>query len=122
MRNRVLSIVAALGFSLHILVPPGFMPASVSDGWHLQWCPDGMSAEVMHALFGHAHHHSADQTQTFAHCDLSGLYADVDLQSHALPPGDAENPQPDQAWVTLLHSPEFRSGYLSRAPPAHAPI
>lgn len=99
--------LAVLALSLRVLVPGGYMPASVADGWYLQWCPDGVSVEVLEALFGqsaagdsaHAHHlHHAgpgpgdpsapaaeqfDGPPAYAQCDLSGFSADL---HHAVAP------------------------------------
>ncbi|MEM9620901.1 MAG: hypothetical protein AAF993_04580 [Pseudomonadota bacterium] len=117
MKPRTLSIFVALSLSLHIFVPPGFMPASVSDGWYLKWCPDGMPAEVMHALFGHAHHHAHDSDASFAQCDLSGLYADIDQQPPGLEGADATPPLANPPTVLSLFTSSANPGYFSRAPP-----
>ncbi len=49
------------------------MPTNIGDGWYLQLCPEGMSAQVMGALFGneHAHHHT-ETGNAFTQCELGG--------------------------------------------------
>lgn len=53
----ILALLAAV--LLRVAVPVGYMPAPVASGWPVQLCPDGLSAEVMVALFGPAHQHHA---------------------------------------------------------------
>jgi hypothetical protein len=58
-RALVLATVTAL--LLQALVPAGFMPVSVSDGWPLALCPDRLAPNAVQALLGerggHHHHH-----------------------------------------------------------------
>ena len=49
------------------------MPGRIGDGEFVKLCPDGMSAELMVALFGHQHDHHAHAAEAeFAQCDLGG--------------------------------------------------
>jgi hypothetical protein len=53
----ILALLAAV--VLRVAVPVGYMPAPLASGWPVQLCPDGLSAEVMVALFGPSHQHHA---------------------------------------------------------------
>ena len=119
MSRRIPAILAAFSLALHVIVPPGFMPASVDDGWHLKWCPDGMSAELMYALFGHAHHHhDSDAAQEgFQQCDLSVLSAELALALHILPVSDVDNADRPAPRLDSLFLPVIQGYYHSRAPP-----
>jgi len=125
--KRVLQWLALSGVLLRILVPAGFMPADVGDGWYLKLCPDGMPASTMVALFGHHHHHHADghadgQEEHFAadmlQCDLGGgLSADtvaygVQLSVAVAATGIDETQPVAPATVRALPS-----AYHPRAPP-----
>ena len=123
MKRRLLFILAILSLSLHVIVPPGFMPANVNDGWHLSWCPDGMPDEVMYALFGHAHHHHGSDSKTsFSQCDLSGLYAELDLQYPSSSTDVVALPHVWRVPPVLVSRIDARANYAARAPPLFALI
>ncbi len=136
---RLLMVSALL---LRVAIPAGYMPASIaSDGWYLQWCPNGVSAEVMAALFEtarndhgsphsgqhHQHHrgqatHLTEEVESAPsgpmQCDFGVLGADV----HAAP----DTPLPSAlvlptAPAILVPAPLVdarpRAAYRSRAPP-----
>ncbi len=71
-------LLALAAFGLRALVPVGFMPAAVGQGWFLQLCPQGMSEAAMAVLLGKQHHHHHHQTQGKAQsaspvqCELGG--------------------------------------------------
>lgn len=44
---------------LRVVVPAGFMPSSLSEGWYLALCPDGVPVAWMVEFLGHDHHGSA---------------------------------------------------------------
>ena len=128
---RAMQALAIFALCLRVLVPGGYMPASVADGWYLQWCPDGVSVEVLEILFAsaeaspaHAHHHGAPspadeqaESGSYAQCDLSGFSADA----------QAASPLPSilagvltTAATPLLPAPPATArvvAYRSRAPP-----
>ena len=117
MQKRALATLVALSLCLHIAVPAGFMPASVASGWPLQWCPEGMSASSMRALFGHAHHHhhSADQPD-FQQCDLSGLYAES-MVAATVAIIDSDSAQPTYSLIARFSRTTKPGHYHPRAPP-----
>ncbi len=117
MSRRLFITLALAGLSLQVVVPPGFMPASVDDGWHLKWCPDGMSTELMHALFGHAHHH-ADESVPYKQCDLSGLSADNDIPDAAATLTGGPDAQVLLPVPGPRHTSTAYTAYRPRAPPA----
>ncbi len=87
--------LAIFALCLRVLVPGGYMPANMADGWYLQWCPDGVPVEVLEILFAspeaspaHAHHHGAPsptdeqaESGSYVQCDASGSSADAQLAS-----------------------------------------
>jgi hypothetical protein len=121
--HKLLSL-ALLGLLLRVAVPAGYMPASVSGGWYLQLCPDGVPATVMAALSGHAHahhqeHDGGDAGRSYVQCDLgTGLSNAVALQQ---PFGVSPSPAIDSpqlpAIVSRLEHTSLRA-YRSRAPPS----
>ncbi|MFK7915321.1 MAG: hypothetical protein AB8B93_15515 [Pseudomonadales bacterium] len=54
---RVLQISLLAVLLLRVLVPVGYMPAALADGWPVQLCPDGLSSAAMTALLGEQHQH-----------------------------------------------------------------
>jgi len=126
----------ALALLLRIAIPLGYMPTASDDGWYLKFCPDGMPAAAMVALFGdtHQHHHVGhhsshntaqhadvqnDEHAGFAQCDLGGGLA-LDLVANA----DAIGTRVIQAlptWHgadTWLPAADAWQRFRSRAPPS----
>ena len=117
--HRPLSRLALVGLLLRVLVPAGFMPASVSDGWYLQWCPGSTPASVLAALLDHGdHQHHGDDTASYVQCDLGSAFS-----SPTMAAGFAEAaPLPVQPtflpWeVRTQVDATTLSAYESRAPP-----
>lgn len=128
---------------LRVAIPAGYMPASIaSDGWYLQWCPNGVSAEVMTALFEaagstesfqgahqHQHHHghaqpAAEEADTppsgATHCDFGILSADAHGAPQSAPPPALTPPAELAALPGKSIVPTRpRTTYLARAPPRH---
>lgn len=104
---------------LRILVPAGFMPASVADGWYLTLCPDGWSRQALTVLLGHQHHHAPEHhSGGVQQCELGGGLAApcVTAAGGAEPraPGSSPAPPLPQATPVLaVPDPAFRP----RAPP-----
>jgi len=129
-----------VALALRVVIPAGFMPASISDGWFIQLCPQGLSPAAMELLHpGHgqnrtdhndhdAHHaghggqvdgdnpHDESAPDT-VYCPLGNLYSAAGVpQSFDLGPVLAvatERP----AEETLPAIVYRRTGYRSRAPP-----
>ena len=69
---RLLQLALLATLLLRVLVPVGYMPAKLSEGWPVQLCPDGMSAAAMTALLGDQHqHHGMHAMHGGAHSDLA---------------------------------------------------
>lgn len=56
--SRTLVFLAAVGLAGRVLVPAGFMPAALGDGWPVKLCPASPGAEWLSA--SHADHHASD--------------------------------------------------------------
>ncbi|MEO0972082.1 MAG: hypothetical protein AAFX85_03240 [Pseudomonadota bacterium] len=137
---RALRVLAVLALCLRVLVPVGYMPASLAGGWYLQWCPDGLPVEVVEALFAgeaasaaHAHHHQghADATAqsdaspgdgTYAQCDLSGFSSDLAPAQATSAPSVADVTAVVAARRVDRQGRPPRLSYRSRAPPAPSPL
>jgi len=112
----MLARLALLGVALRLAVPAGYMPADLSDGWYLEWCPDGLPVAVTAALLGHGHHHHDDGDD--GRCELGGgLSTTAVLEppvASELVPALAE---PAVWQIPLRPSPAATKAYDSRAPP-----
>lgn len=88
--RRLIACIALLAILLRAAVPAGFMPGSLTSGWYLVLCPDGISSSAMMALLGeqqdHSHHHMHAQgsgtpgsdssaNASFNQCDLGSGYS-----------------------------------------------
>ena len=82
--RRALASVALLAIILRVLVPAGFMPAPLSDGWYLSLCPQGHSSAAVTALpdeGGHHLHHAIAESgkhspqQMAEQCELGDAFA-----------------------------------------------
>jgi len=142
-RARITATVTRLtlaALALRIVVPAGFMPASISDGWFIQLCPQGLSPAAMELLHpghgqsdndhsGHDDHHAQHGGQPDGgnphdesapdsnYCPLGSLYS-----AAAVPQSDDQGPilavnaeRPEEE--TLSAIVYRRTGYQSRAPP-----
>ena len=77
--RRALSYLLLTTLLLRIAVPVGYMPTSVSGGWYLEICPDGLTPAVMQVFMGehhHHHHHGSDDGKAApVFCDLGAGFA-----------------------------------------------
>lgn len=55
--HRWLTCFALLAVLLRVLVPSGYMPAALNDGWHLKLCSHGMTDATAMVLLGQGEHH-----------------------------------------------------------------
>lgn len=139
-RHAILSLALGASLLLRVLVPAGYMPAPVADGWPLQLCPDGMPMAAMRALLGDGHHHhrhhggpaafaaanaGADAVADTAaaampaQCELgAGFAAATLLDSAGVPPSFVGAPTIVRRDPAAPTAPPHRPAYQSRAPPA----
>ncbi len=126
-RHRLLFTITGTAFLLRLLVPSGYMPASVDSGWPLQLCGNGIPAAVMAHLTGahhhhHAHNHAHGGTGSKPeHCDLGGGFA-ADTVLASMEVDDAAPPAALMP-LPLPRVPGQSSAYPAqqpRAPPAAA--
>ena len=120
-KHSVLSAFAALALLLRVAIPSGFMPSSVSDGWFLQLCPDGLPTHVMVALFGEHHFHRGSDSDTFFQCDYdSGVIGDVLLDASVSPCSVAGGISAVATRIESRNHGKPTLGFLSRAPPHYS--
>ncbi len=79
--KRLFACLSLAAIGLQAAIPAGFMPTNLASGWYVQLCPNGMSAELMAAVFGdehHHHHHGGGDNSSGEpsfECDLAGFSA-----------------------------------------------
>jgi hypothetical protein len=130
--RRRLASLAMLAMLLRVVIPSGYMPSSLADGWYLQFCPDGIPSAVMALLIGddshHHHHHGdmadamksgseSDSASMFNQCDIGGGFASAFIpQAVELPVGTVIRSYVIYfRFSTPTSSPSHH--YLARAPP-----
>ena len=90
--RQYLLLIALAMLGVRALAPLGYMPASAGTGLLYELCPEGMPAEVMHALWGGGHHHhhgddggGATESCPIGHMLAAAMAADVDASTVVLP-------------------------------------
>ncbi|MDJ0711155.1 MAG: hypothetical protein QNJ14_12220 [Woeseiaceae bacterium] len=120
-RLRQLLLSAALVMlGVRALTPLGYMPATVGEGLLYELCPEGMPAEIMHALSGggHHHHHGGESQASAESCPIghmlaSAMAVDLDSPIVVIPKPGLLEPSPQV--VAGVRAP---SATRCRSPPA----
>ena len=118
--RQFLQLIAFAMLGLRALTPLGYMPASAGTGLLYELCPEGMPAEIMHALSGggHHHHHGGDKGGASESCPVghmlaSAMAADIEIPAVFVP---------EPVLFVRSSSPAVdcraRSGHRCRSPPA----
>jgi len=119
--RKLLLLVLALSFGIKALVPVGYMPTSLGDGWPVTICFSGLP-QGLHAVLGGSHFHSEDDDDAhWRHCPLEALSAAYAITSEYQPPV-FDSRQGFSAAVQFkpsIAAPVF--GFRARAPPVSAP-
>lgn len=113
---------ALAAFLIRALIPVGFMPAPVSNGWPIVLCPTGLSdASIQTLLALHAHHSSGESGSNSEYSELCPL--GMQLGAAFLPVETLSLSVHLVARVVI--TPSTTTGmarhffsYLSRAPPS----
>ena len=113
-----------LAFACRFAIPPGYMPASLSEGGPIVFCPTGMPAGFGMDT-GHDHHSdhgTGSETSAWEHCPLGALF-DADSVTvelvFALPTPQRHRPATFE--VDRLFSISS-SPFRARAPPVFDPV
>lgn len=74
--------IAVCVLALRALVPAGYMPGALDNGWHLQICPEGLNGHERAVLMGTAgsgpgHHHDNHHDAAYLDCELGGASAEA---------------------------------------------
>ena len=118
--RQYLLLIALAMLGVRALTPLGYMPASAGTGLLYELCPDGMPAEVMHALAGGGHHHhggggkgGASESCPIGHMLTSAVANDIDISTVVIP-------EPEVFMVPSVVSCDSRARihYRCRSPPA----
>lgn len=111
-------VLAAI--ALQATIPVGYMPGNIADGTFVEFCPAGVSAEVMAAIAGHTtdHHEHSETGSEFLQCDLGGgpgaaLLDNVWADGTFFETTTALRPASNRLILRTNH----RIGYQPRSPP-----
>ena len=108
--------LALLGLLLHALVPAGFMPASLEEGWYVKPCPESSLANEMSGHDDH-HHHANDHEASFEQCDLGGFSSLAEIHADSAAGFLVFSAAPVQIVASDRYSRITSFSYLARAPP-----
>ena len=108
--------LALLGLLLHALVPTGFMPASLEEGWYVKPCHENSLANAM-LEHGDHHHHANDDEASFEHCDLGGFSSLAEIQPDSPAGVLVFSAAPILIGASDRYSRITTFSYLARAPP-----
>lgn len=73
--RRPVGLLVLLSFFLQVLIPVGYMPASVASGQFVQLCPSGLSPELMQLL--HPQHKIASSNDLESSRHHHGAYTEA---------------------------------------------
>ncbi len=118
--RKYLLLIALAMLGVRALTPLGYMPASAGTGLLYELCPEGMPAEIMHALAGGGHHHQhggdkggASESCPIGHMLASSAATDIDSSTVVVPePAVLIAPSP------IARDSRVCSHYRCRSPPA----
>lgn len=75
-RRALPATLVSLALLLQSLAPPGYMAGSLTDGWPVMLCPEGLPAGFL-GHGGHGHHHEEAQggkdLSLDGHCPLGSV-------------------------------------------------
>jgi len=117
--KRALLHVFYVAFAIKLLVPVGYMPTALGDGWPIKLCYSGLPANV---LGDHGTHHDHDldgeeDESAWEHCPLGALAAASGVPAeylfHLLRARQGSSPAPYAGYSIANRVVGFRS----RAPP-----
>ena len=108
--------LALLGLLLHALVPAGFMPASLEEGWYVKPCHENSLANAM-LEHGDHHHHANDDEASFEQCDLGGFSSLAEIQPDSAAGFLVFSAAPALIVASDRYSRIASFSYLARAPP-----
>ena len=76
LRRALPAILVSLALLLQSLAPPGYMAGSLSEGWPVVLCPEGLPAGYLGHV-GHGHHHDEEaggkDLSLDGHCPLGSV-------------------------------------------------
>jgi hypothetical protein len=115
---------AALALVLQSLAPPGYMPGSISSGWPVILCPEGLPPGFLGHVHGHhqgaSGKHKADMGLD-GHCPLGSILGTVALAATmALPAGQRLAARYGRWSYNAPNLVPLTRNHPSRAPPALA--
>ena len=108
--------LALLGLLLHALVPNGFMPASLDEGWFVKPCHENSLANIM-LRHGDHHYHANDDEASFEQCDLGGFSSLAEIQTESAAGFLVFSAAPVLIVASDRYSRITPFFYLARAPP-----
>lgn len=121
LRRALPAILVSLALLLQSLAPPGYMAGSLSDGWPVVLCPEGLPAGYLGHV-GHGHHHDEEaggkDLSLDGHCPLGSILDASALLSVSSVSLGSASPLPVTASYSAPVSSRPVSIHPARAPPA----
>ena len=118
--RQFLLLIALAMLGVRALTPLGYMPASVGSGLLYELCPDGMPAEIAHALSGggNHHHHDDDKAGASESCPIGHMLASEVVAEIDAPIVVAPEPAVFFAPPSAIGGHAVQSHHRCRSPPA----
>lgn len=115
--GRLLLLVTYLALACKFLIPVGYMPAAIDDGWPVRLCLSGLPAN----LFSHGEtHHQHDQSDDskWQTCSFGVMSSAVAVTSEPATDSPLPVAVPVQKICTAVAANATVVAFRSRAPPA----
>ena len=119
--KQALVLVFYLAFAVKLLIPVGYMPTAIGDGWPLRLCDAGLSGAVFSETgrqHEHDHDHDGEQDELqWEHCPLGALAAanGIPIEHHIELSFRGQDFSPGQHVIQSIATRVV--GFRSRAPP-----
>ena len=114
--RRALLLLTYLSLACKLLIPAGYMPAAVSDGWPVKLCYSGLP-ENLSSHQGSHHEHNGEDDLGFEHCPLGALASTATLASDYTFDISYFSQDLSPATYFRFAIPATVVGFRSRAPP-----
>lgn len=114
--SRVVLLLTFVSLTCKFLIPVGYMPAALGDGWPVRMCFSGLP-EGLFSDDGNHHQHSEKDDERWENCSLGALISAAAVTSeHVLQvPNLSEDPSPFAYVRNSIDT--ILLVYHSRAPP-----
>ena len=115
--GRLLLLVTYLSLACKFLIPVGYMPAAIGDGWPVRLCLSGLPAELFSNGDSHHKHDRADDSK-WQNCSFGVISSSVAVTSDPATNSPLPVAIPLQSACTAMAVNATVVAFRSRAPPA----